>query len=84
MRILLPGGAMLLAVIIAFGALNDGAGGAPPADIDRDGMPDEWERAHGLDPKDARDAGLAAKQGGYSNIEEYLNWLAAGKPAARK
>lgn len=54
----------------------------PPADTDRDGMPDEWERARGLDPKDARDAGLPAKAGGYSNIEIYLNTI-GGKPAGQ-
>jgi hypothetical protein len=57
---------------------------APAADGDRDGMPDEWERAKGLDPKDWRDAGLTAKTGGYSNVEVYLNGLAAGAPAGRK
>ena len=52
------------------------ASGVPPADRDNDGLPDEWERAHGLNPADPTDgARLAAS--GYSQLEEYLNALAA-------
>jgi hypothetical protein len=43
-------------------------------DSDNDGIPDSWEKAHGLNPKDAGDAPkIAANGGGYSNIELYLN-----------
>ena len=52
------------------------------ADADRDGMPDEWERARGLDPEDAADANRAAKPGGYTNIENYLHSIGA-KPAGQ-
>ncbi len=45
---------------------------APPADTDRDGIPDEWETSHGLDPADAAD-GRAITASGYSNLERYLN-----------
>lgn len=49
----------------------------PPPDSDLDGMPDEWERAHGLDP--AKPDHNADRDGdGYTNLEEYLNALAAG------
>lgn len=41
-------------------------------DFDNDGMPDAYEIAHGLNPKDASDAAKITKSG-YSNIEEYLN-----------
>jgi len=44
-------------------------------DTDRDGIPDDWEIAHGLDPnnpKDARPFGLSLQ---YTNIELYLNSL---------
>lgn len=51
---------------------------APPTDSDHDGMPDAWEIAHGLDPKDERD-GAAFAANGYTNVEDYLNGL-AGDP----
>jgi hypothetical protein len=46
---------------------------AAPKDSDGDGMPDEWERRYGLNPSDPSDANLDRDQGGYTNIEEYLN-----------
>lgn len=49
--------------------------GTPPQDSDHDGMPDDWERANGLDPSNAADAGGDRNQDGYSNIEEYINSL---------
>jgi hypothetical protein len=49
--------------------------GALPVDTDNDGMPDAWEIAHGLDPKNPADANTIAKSG-YTQIEEYLNSLA--------
>ena len=51
---------------------------APPPDSDHDGMPDAWEKAHGLDPKDARD-GAAFAPNGYTNVENYLNELAGDR-----
>ena len=39
-------------------------------------MPDEWETAHGLDPKKASD-GSAFDASGYTNVEVYLNALVA-------
>ena len=47
----------------------------PPADTDKDGMPDEWEKAHGLDPNDAADGTKDRDGDGYTNIEEYINGL---------
>ena len=50
-------------------------GGAAPADVDRDGMADAWERKHGLNPTDGTD-GAGDKDGdGYTNLEAYLNSL---------
>lgn len=46
-------------------------------DTDKDGIPDEWEKANGLNPNDASDAltySLDAK-GYYTNIEVYANSL---------
>ncbi|MEG1586860.1 MAG: hypothetical protein RR346_08290, partial [Bacteroidales bacterium] len=45
-----------------------------PADSDGDGMPDEWERKHGLNPNDSSDGVIIGKDG-YTNLENYLNDL---------
>lgn len=48
-----------------------------PADTDGDGMPDEWESAHDLNPYDASD-GKAIENSEtfqYTNLEVYLNHL---------
>jgi hypothetical protein len=49
------------------------AAGTPPVDTDHDGMPDEWERQHGLDPARAADGAADRDGDGYTNLEEYLN-----------
>lgn len=41
-------------------------------DTDADGIPDAWEKANGLNPKDAADAGKTGSDG-YTNIERYIN-----------
>lgn len=48
--------------------------GTPYKDSDNDGMPDDYEIKHGLNPKNAADASKYTKSG-YTNIEEYLNSL---------
>ncbi len=48
-----------------------------PLDSDRDGMPDAWERAHGLNPKDPADRNTTKEPGGYTHLELYLNILVA-------
>ncbi|HTI11592.1 MAG TPA: hypothetical protein VL832_23625 [Puia sp.] len=51
--------------------------GTPYKDSDNDGLPDDWEIRHGLNPKNPNDSAKpAANGGGYSNIEVYLNTLA--------
>ena len=45
-----------------------------PADTDRDGMPDKWELANGLDPADPSDA-LLTDDEGYTMVEVYINSL---------
>jgi pectate lyase len=66
------------------GGLMDGlTAGKAPADSDNDGIPDDWERAHKLNPKDPADAnkivpaGISAgdRHAGYTYIEYYINEL---------
>ena len=57
---------------------NFGTGSRPAAfDTDKDGIPDEWEKANGLNPNDASDALTYSldKKGYYTNIEVYANSL---------
>jgi pectate lyase len=44
-----------------------------PVDSDADGMPDSWERRHGLNPRDQADGSADKDKDGYTNLEEYLN-----------
>lgn len=57
---------------------NFGTGSRPAGfDTDGDGIPDEWEKANGLNPNDASDALTYSldKKGYYTNIEVYANSL---------
>lgn len=40
---------------------------------DGDGMSDQWEINHNLNPKDSKDGALDTDGDGYTNVEEYLN-----------
>ena len=46
-----------------------------PMDRDHDGIPDDWEKAHGLNPNDSSDANKDLNGDGYTNLEKYLNSL---------
>ena len=49
-----------------------------PVDSDADGMPDSWEIAHHLNPKE--DDSAEVGKDGFTNIEVYLNGLVAPSP----
>jgi hypothetical protein len=51
----------------------------PPVDTDHDGMPDDWENSHSLNPADSTD-GMIINPDGYSNLEYYLNSLVPQYP----
>jgi hypothetical protein len=55
--------------------------GTPYKDSDGDGMPDDWEKAHGLNPNDPSDASTDLNGDGYTNIEDFINGL---DPRAKK
>ncbi|MFC1636092.1 polysaccharide lyase family 1 protein [Planctomycetota bacterium] len=44
-------------------------------DRDRDGIPDAWEKKHGLNPRDPADHNGDKDGDGYTNLEEYINSL---------
>lgn len=46
-----------------------------PADTDKDGMPDAWEKEKGLNPADPADATKTGLLSYYTNIEVYINSL---------
>ncbi|GJM05801.1 MAG: hypothetical protein DHS20C09_17970 [marine bacterium B5-7] len=47
--------------------------GNPPLDVDRDGMPNNWENKWNFNPNDGKDAAKDKDGDGYTNLEEYLN-----------
>ncbi len=49
------------------------ASGEPYPDADMDGMSDDWEAIHGLDPESGHDQNLDNDGDGYTNVEEFLN-----------
>ena len=51
------------------------AGGTPYTDTDHDGMPDDWEIAHGLNPNNAADRNDTTVMRPYTNLEAYLSGL---------
>jgi hypothetical protein len=54
--------------------------GTASVDTDHDGMPDDWETTHSLNPNNSSDRNSDANNNGYTAVEEYLNEL-AGDPA---
>jgi hypothetical protein len=52
----------------------------PLIDSDHDGMPDDWEQSHGLNPANAADRNLVGENG-YTMLENYLNELVGSDPS---
>lgn len=50
-----------------------------PVDTDHDGMPDDWENLHGLNPTDDTDRNILHSNG-YTMLENYLNSLVDPNP----
>jgi hypothetical protein len=46
--------------------------GLNPNDLDNDGLPNDWETAHGLDPNNPSDAAADGDGDGLSTLTEYL------------
>ncbi len=59
--------------------LGEVRGGPAAADTDRDGIPDDWEKAHQLDAHNPADA-QKVRPSGYTQLEEYLHGLVAAAP----
>ena len=49
--------------------------GTPYPDTDHDGMPDYWEKGTGSNPNIASNNDPSPNGGGYTRLEDYLNWL---------
>jgi hypothetical protein len=52
--------------------------GTACVDSDHDGIPDAWEIAHGLNPKDPSD-GRKLNRDGYTNLEHFLNGISPAR-----
>jgi hypothetical protein len=52
-----------------------------PQDTDQDGMPDAWEKKHGLDANHPADRNADRDHDGYTNLEEYLNSIITVHPS---
>lgn len=53
-------------------------------DADHDGLPDAWEKSHGLNPKDPADGNADLNGDGYTNLEKYLNSMVGEYSVTRK
>ena len=70
---------IFLATIVMSVACDDDNADVIIIDTDNDGIADAWEAAHGLNAKDSADGSAMNAKSGYTNLEDYLNSLAAAK-----
>jgi pectate lyase len=59
------------------GGFGELKGGVLPAGAEKDGIADVWKKAHGLKSNDPNAVKVDATKGGYTELEIYLNELAA-------
>jgi hypothetical protein len=62
----------------AVGGWGEFKNGKAPVDTDKDGMPDDWEKKHGLKATDPDDRNKTGADG-FTMLEKYLNELAVVK-----
>ncbi len=60
-------------IVSTFGSLPPMRSGQPYVDSDGDGMSDDWEKAHGTNPR-VPDAWGDADHNGWSNLDEFLDF----------
>jgi len=58
------------------GGFGEIKGGPAKIKAGGDGIPDEWKKAHGIDPMDANGANGDYNHDGYTNVEKFVNELA--------
>lgn len=63
----------------AVGGLGAIEAGVPWIDTDGDGLPDDWETAHGSDPSDPADGATDPDGDGHTLLEDWLNDRADGR-----
>ena len=64
------------------GGLGQIDAGVPWIDSDGDGLPDDWEAAHGSNPTGPADGATAPDGDGHTLLEDWLNALAAARQGA--
>jgi hypothetical protein len=72
-----PGGAFVSLTVACFvtdavGGFGETSASVANLDSDSDGIPDEWELAHAMDPADPSDAAADLDNDGLPNLAEYL------------
>lgn len=75
----LNGGGAIIDHPAQVGGWETAPSGIPYLDTDGDGMPDDYEQAHELDPLDPADGAQEASDG-YTHLEHFLNALANSSP----
>ncbi len=64
-------------IITASGTLPVIISTLPPLDSDQAAIPDDWEITFGQNPTNANNNAASSYAPGYTDLEEYINWLAA-------